>query len=298
MSGSDSDPLITEFILFLEAEKSASPHTITNYRHALLVFRNRHPNTDWHLFTVEDFRNYLFCLMKADMARSTIRLTFSAFRSFFNYLVRRQKLKTNVLTQVSLPKLRRELPIFMTTAQTEQLLELPLRLSRQKQTPHWVPLRNVAILEMFYSTGMRLTELCELDTSNVDPIHATVRVLGKGRKERLLPLGEPALQAIQKYRHAAKISNGPLFINKCGKRLGKRSVWLMMRKYLNAGQLPVDLSPHKLRHTFATHLLDNGADLRSVQSLLGHANLSTTQIYTHVTTERLKQAYSQAHPRA
>ncbi len=294
----DEGDEVREFILFLEAEKNASPHTIINYRHALLAFRNHHPDTDWHLFTAEDFRSYLFRLMKADTARSTIRLTFSAFRSFFNYLVRRKKLKNNVLTQVSLPKLKKELPVFMTSAQMEQLLRLPLHLPRHKQTPPWVPLRDVAILETFYSTGMRLTELCGLNISEVDPINATVRVLGKGRKERLLPLGNPALQAIQKYRQAAKIQNGPLFVNKSGKRLGKRSIWLMMKKYLRAGKLPVDLSPHKLRHTFATHLLDNGADLRSVQSLLGHASLSTTQIYTHITTERLKQAYSQAHPRS
>lgn len=298
MSPPISDPLITEFLLFFQVEKNASPHTIVNYRHALLTFRNRHPDTDWHLFTADDFRAYLFCLMKANIARSTIRLTFSAFRSFFNYLIRHKKLKNNVLQQVSLPKLVKELPVFMTPAQVEQLLELPLRLSRKKQTPSWVPLRDTAILETFYSTGMRLTELSELDVSAVDAVSASVRVLGKGRKERLLPLGQPALQAIQKYQQAVKIQSGPLFVNKSKKRLGKRSIWMMMKKYLREGKLPAHLSPHKLRHSFATHLLDHGADLRSVQSLLGHASLSTTQIYTHITTERLKYAYSQAHPRA
>jgi integrase/recombinase XerC len=145
---------------------------------------------------------------------------------------------------------------------------------------------------------MRLTELSSLDVDKLDITSASVRVLGKGRKERLLPIGQPALQAIQEYQQAAKIQNGPLFINKSGNRLGKRSIWAMMKKYLRAGKLPTNLSPHKLRHSFATHLLDNGADLRSVQNLLGHASLSTTQIYTHITTERLKSAYAQAHPRA
>ncbi len=292
------DPLISEFLLFFQVEKNASPHTIVNYRHALLTFRELHPDTDWHLFTADDFRNYLFCLMKANAARSTIRLTFSALRSFFHYLIRHEKLKNNVLTQVSLPKLVKELPVFMTPAQVEHLLEVPLRLSRKKQAPPWIALRDAAILETFYSTGMRLTELSQLNVDAVNVTSSIVRVLGKGRKERLLPLGEPALQAIQKYQQAAKILKGPLFINKSKNRLGNRSIWMMMKKYLRAGNLPATLSPHKIRHSFATHLLDNGADLRSVQSLLGHACLSTTQIYTHITTERLKYAYSQAHPRA
>lgn len=298
MRPSPSDPFVTEFLLFLQVEKNASPNTLINYRHVLVSFRNRHPNTAWHLFTAEDFRSYLFDLMKAGAARSTIRLAFSGLRSFFNYLVKHNKLKNNVLTEVSLPKAEKELPVFMTTSQVGQLLETPLTLPRQKQAPSWLALRDTAILEVFYSTGMRLSELSELNVSAVDFLNATVRVLGKGRKERLLPLGGPALQAIRKYWEAAKIHSGPLFINKSGKQLGKRSIWLMMKKYLYAGKLPANLSPHKLRHTFATHLLDNGADLRSVQSLLGHASLSTTQIYTHVTTERLKHAYSKAHPRA
>lgn len=293
-----SDSLIVEFLLFLQAEKNVSPHTIINYRHALKTFRDYHPNTPWDLFTADDFRAYLFRLMKTNIARSTIRLAFSAFRSFFNYLIQHSKLKNNVLSHVSVPKLEKQLPVFMTPIQVRQLLELPLQLPRRKQTPPWMPLRDVAILEMFYSTGMRLAELAELNVSDVDEIAASVRVLGKGRKERLLPLGKPAIQAIRQYRHTAKISNGPLFVNKSKIRLGTRSIWVMMKKYLRAGKLPINLSPHKLRHSFATHLLDNGADLRSVQSLLGHASLSTTQIYTHVTTERLKHAYSQAHPRA
>ena len=158
--------------------------------------------------------------------------------------------------------------------------------------------RDEAIFELFYSSGIRLAELVRLDVRDLDPISETVRVFGKGAKERICPVGLPALEAISRYRHKAGVHAGPLFINKSQRRLSARSVWLAMKKYLRESGLPADFSPHKLRHSFATHLLDNGADLRSVQSLLGHASLSTTQIYTHVTAERLKRAYSRAHPRA
>ena len=158
--------------------------------------------------------------------------------------------------------------------------------------------RDEAIFELFYSSGLRLAELVGLEVRDLDPISETVRILGKGAKERICPVGRPALEAISRYRHKAAVHAGPLFINKSHGRLSARSVWLAMKKYLRESGLPADLSPHKLRHSFATHLLDNGADLRSVQSLLGHASLSTTQIYTHVTAERLKRAYASAHPRA
>jgi len=133
---------------------------------------------------------------------------------------------------------------------------------------------------------------------DLDPIGETVRVMGKGSRERIVPVGALALEAISRYRSEANVQSGPLFLNKSLKRLGHRSIWLLLKNYVREAGLPATLSPHKLRHSFATHLLDNGADLRSVQSLLGHASLATTQIYTHVTTERLKRAYDAAHPRA
>ena len=151
---------------------------------------------------------------------------------------------------------------------------------------------------MFYSSGLRLAELAALEVSDIDPYNESVRVLGKGSKERIVPVGQPALEAIQHYRQRAKVQSGPLFVSKLRKRLGPTSIWSLVKKYLQLAQIPVPASPHKLRHSFATHLLDTGADLRSVQSMLGHASLSTTQIYTHVTTERLRKAYDQAHPRA
>ena len=151
---------------------------------------------------------------------------------------------------------------------------------------------------MFYSSGLRLAELAALEVNDIDPYNESVRVLGKGSKERIVPVGQPALEAIQHYRQRAKVQAGPLFLSKLRQRLGPTSIWSLVKKYLRLAQIPVPASPHKLRHSFATHLLDAGADLRSVQSMLGHASLSTTQIYTHVTTERLRKAYDQAHPRA
>jgi site-specific recombinase XerD len=161
-----------------------------------------------------------------------------------------------------------------------------------------MPLRDVAIMELFYSSGLRLSELAALDVAEVDPYTESVRVFGKGRKERVCPVGLPALEAIQKYRAAANVHAGGLFINKARRRMSARSVWLVLKRYVRHTSIPISMSPHKLRHSFATHMLDRGADLRSVQALLGHASLSTTQIYTHVTVERLKKAYADAHPRA
>ena len=178
------------------------------------------------------------------------------------------------------------------------LLDSPLAMKKSARAPQWMPRRDAAILELFYSSGLRLAEMASLDVRSVDDFSESVRVLGKGRKERIVPVGVPALTAIQKYRHEARVQAGPLFINKQRRRMGARSIWLSLKRYLVHANIPANISPHKLRHSFATHLLDAGADLRSVQELLGHASLSTTQIYTHVTVERLKSAYDGAHPRA
>jgi site-specific recombinase XerD len=199
---------------------------------------------------------------------------------------------------VQLPKLDRKLPVVLTAKQIVELLEAPLKVEKQKQAPTWMPLRDAAILELFYSSGLRLAELVSLDVASVDVFTESVRVIGKGRKERVVPVGQPALEAIQKYRQAANVHAGPLFLSKLRKRLTPLNIWLAIQRYLPHTSIPLKVSPHKLRHSFATHLLDAGADLRSVQALLGHSSLSTTQIYTHVTVERLKKVYDEAHPRA
>ena len=292
------DPLSRQFIRYLEGEKNASPHTRSSYRIALETFRAFRPNLTWKNATADDFRAFLLHLMKSGRARSSIRLTFAALRSFYQFLVIRRILDSNILKAIDIPKPEKSLPKFLTVSQVEILLEKPTKSVRQKQAPLWMACRDEAILELFYSSGLRLSELVKLEVKDLDPISETVRIFGKGAKERICPVGRPALEAISQYRQKAGVHAGPLFISKLRRRLSARSIWLAMKKYLRTAGLPADLSPHKLRHSFATHLLDGGADLRSVQSLLGHASLSTTQIYTHVTAERMKRAYARAHPRA
>ena len=292
------DRLLEEFLESLEIERNVSAHTLANYRHALETFRESVPSPAWRELKPDHFRRYLFEQMKAGLAKPTVRLHFAALRTFFRFLSERHALPDNPLKQVQLPKLDRKLPVVLNPKQIDALLAAPLTMEKSDKAPAWMPQRDAAILELFYSSGLRLAELAGLDVRSIDPYSESVRVLGKGRKERVVPVGAIALEAIQKYRHVAGVNTGPLFINKSRRRLSSRSVWLTMKRYLAHAGIPSNLSPHKLRHSFATHLLDAGADLRSVQALLGHASLSTTQIYTHVTVERLKKAYNDAHPRA
>lgn len=292
------DPLTRAYLDYLRHERNASPRTVDNYDRALRAAAEFLQDKSWRDTSADHFRAYLFAQMKRDRSRATIRLEFAALRSFYRFLCERKGLATNPLLAVSLPKADKHLPVFLTTTQMSALLRAPHEAKPEKQAPVWLPWRDTAILELFYSSGLRLAELAALNVRDLDPYSETVRVLGKGAKERIVPVGEPALEAIQHYRQRAKVQVGPLFLSKLRQRLGPASIWSLVKKYLRLAQIPVPASPHKLRHSFATHLLDAGADLRSVQSLLGHASLSTTQIYTHVTTERLKKAYDQAHPRA
>jgi integrase/recombinase XerC len=299
MASAKKDRLLERYVQYLEVERNASPRTIIAYRHALNRFRQFAGNdVSWQTATPTHFRAFLLDCMKEGLARSYVRLTFAALRSFYRYLTERAGFADNPLRQVQLPKMEKNLPVVLSVGQIDQLLTKPAAGERQNQAPPWAAARDAAILELFYSSGLRLSELVGLNVADVDAYTESVRVLGKGRKERVVPVGDQALRAIQKYRQESSVHAGPLFLSKLRKRISTRSVWLLLRKYLGKTDIQLKVSPHKLRHSFATHLLDNGADLRSVQSLLGHANLSTTQIYTHVTTARLKAAYDQAHPRA
>ncbi|GAA5495083.1 tyrosine recombinase XerC [Rubritalea halochordaticola] len=287
------------FIEFQRVEKSASPRTLRNYSQALVAFEsffNEGEFPGWKNATPDHFRAYLYQMMQQDMARSTIRLHFSALRSFYKFLVHRHGLAKSPLTDVQLPKLERKLPVVLNQKQVIELLEAPLNAPLPKQAPPWLPLRDAAILELFYSTGMRLAELAALNVEDIGD--EVIRVVGKGSKERIVPVGSYALAAVQKYRSAAGHHAGPLFISKLKKRLSTKSIGELLKKYLADTSIPFHVTPHKLRHSFATHLLDNGADLRSVQELLGHSSLSTTQIYTHVSKQRLRESYDKAHPRA
>lgn len=294
----DKDGAVEEFLRYLDVERNASPRTITAYQQALTAFRAQAKGRAWKDCVADDFRDYLFNAMKKRQARSYIRLQFSAFRAFYRFLIERKGLARDPVRELELPKAEKKLPLVLTRQQIDELLAAPLKLPKQQAAPGWMPLRDAAIMELFYSSGLRLSELASLNVADVDLYTESVRVLGKGRKERVCPVGAPALESVSRYRAAANVQSGPLFINKSRSRISPRSIWLTLKRYLHQTSIPISISPHKLRHSFATHILDAGADLRSVQALLGHASLSTTQIYTHVTVDRLKRAYDDAHPRA
>jgi site-specific recombinase XerD len=293
------DPLADAFLEFMSSERRSSERTLANYELALRQFREwREPFKGWDKLTADDFRAFLFDLMKKERGRATIRLQFAALRSFFKWLTRRRGWKTNPLLEVQLPKREKKLPVVLTVAQIEHMLNLPLTMEKSKRDAVWAPERDAAILELFYSTGMRLSELVALNVEDIDTYTETVRVFGKGSKERLCPVGSAALEAVQRYRVKAGVHGGALFLSKLRRRITTQAVDDVVKKYWQASGLPIHLTPHKLRHSFATHLLNNGADLRSVQELLGHASLSTTQIYTYVSTQRMKEVYEKSHPRA
>jgi integrase/recombinase XerC len=288
------------FFNFQATEKSGSPRTLANYRDALAAYQKWRGDRfgGWRSEEADHFRDYLFEMMKQGLKRATIRLRFAALRSFYKFLVLRRGMARSPVAEVQLPKPERGLPVILTITQIDELLSMPLRGEPDKKFPPWLPLRDAAILELFYSCGLRISELLALDVPHVDFISETVKVKGKGSKERIVPVGSPALNAIQRYRQQAAVVSGPLFLSTRHRRITQQAVDQLLKKYLKRSSIPFAISPHKLRHSFATHLLDAGADLRSVQELLGHASLSTTQIYTHVTKERLKHAYDTAHPRA
>jgi integrase/recombinase XerC len=254
-------------------------------------------------------RRYLAILQKGGCAAATARRKLSALRSFFRFLAREEIVKANPVAGVSLPRRPRTLPAVFTVEEVSRLLAAPLSIEPNANDAfaRCARARDAAILEILYSAGLRLSELATLREEQIDLLSGVIRVRGKGMKERLCPLGRPAIKALRAYldereSFLAEIGRArrgaPLFVNKAGGPLTPRSIERMMKKYLIAAGLDASRSPHALRHSFATHLLDAGADLRSVQELLGHASLSTTQIYTHVSIERLKDVYEKAHPRA
>ena len=294
------DQEVEDFMAFLSTEKNSSPRTLENYALAIRLLREwlGERMKSWRDLTPDHFRAYLFQLQKDDLARSTIRLRFAAYRSFYKFLVYRRGYPKSPVAEVELPKADKPLPVVLTLSQIEELLELPMKTEPAGQAPDWMRERDAAILELFYSTGLRLAELASLNVDDIDSVNESVRVIGKGSKERLVPIGSHAMAAMQRYRLAATVHEGPLFLSKLRKRLSTRSINSVLKRYLALSSIPFNVTPHKLRHSFATHLLDHGADLRSVQALLGHSSLSTTQIYTHVTKERLREAYESAHPRA
>lgn len=288
------DRYIDKFLTYLEIEKNVSPHTLVNYRLDLAQARDFWPGKAVSAIERLDIRKYLAFLKGRKLEKRTIGRKLSCLRSFFKFLLREGHINTNPLAGITSPKLEKKLPVFLDLDKVAKLVESP-------DPKNILGLRDRAILETLYSTGTRVSELVSLNIGGVDFISGLVKVLGKGRKERLLPIGERALKAIRSYlaeRSSKKTDAQALFLDCRNQRLTDEGVRKLVHKYIQRASFKEKVSPHTFRHSFATHLLDKGADLRSVQELLGHASLSTTQIYTHITTERLKSVYNKAHPRA
>jgi tyrosine recombinase XerC len=278
------------FLSFLKSERGVSEHTLRAYRNDLTEFADwleEFPKiTNIRRISRRNVRDFLGSLARYGYERSSISRKISSLKSFFKFLLRENIVEINPTLDIKYPKPKRKLPSFLSIEEVNQLLDD--NLSK----------RDRAIIELIYGTGMRASETCSLNTKDVDFVNETVRVAGKGGKERILPLTRKAKDAIRDYLSPTRDKNMPLFLNKFGKRLSQRSLQRIVKKYIRAVADLTHSSPHTLRHTFATHLLDRGCDLRTVQELLGHSSISTTQIYTHITPERLKRIYRQAHPRA
>ncbi len=285
---------VNKYLAHIEHDKNFSPQTLRAYQNDLnqyLSFLRTEGCSDLGMATRLLLRKFLAFLKEQNYSKTTVARKLVSIRSLYKFLCREGILECNPVENVRTPKQDRKLPRFMSINEAETLLNLP-------DLSSLLGIRDSAIMETLYSTGMRVSELVGMDIADVDFHNGIVKVRGKGKKERLLPIGNHALNAIQLYLNKRGSVKQALFLNKREGRLTERSVARMLEKYAKKGGMGSHISPHTFRHSFATHLLDRGADLRSVQELLGHANLSTTQIYTHITTERLKQVYDRTHPRA
>jgi len=288
-----TDPLAL-FLKYLAVEKDASPHTVRSYRSDLTQFREfaaAHGAASVDAVDTSLVRGYLAHLHARRLEPASIARQLAALRSWCRFLVRRGVLTRNVARDVRSPRLPRRLVSFLPIDETVTLVSTPGADARWRA-------RDLAILELLYASGLRVSELVGLDVADVDRRERTVRVLGKGRKERIVPFGAKAEAALARHLAARGGAAGPLFGNARGGRLSARGVHTVVRRAARAAGITRRVSPHTLRHTFATHLLDAGADLRAIQEFLGHSRLSTTQRYTHVGSDQLMRVYDAAHPRA
>jgi integrase/recombinase XerC len=303
-------PQVAEFLLHLEKERDVSPHTLKAYRRDLSEFveflSGYYGEGSWSWGGVDRLaiRGFLAHLTRRKLSRRSIARSLSAVRSLYSFMHRNEAVESNPARSVSSPKLERYLPGYLDRAQIELLFESS---ELKAQEGRFTDVRNNAILEIFYSTGMRLSELRGINRKDIDLLSQQVKVRGKGRKERIIPLGDHAQLALRNYESKRDdlvrntlpgADRTAFFLSSRGKRISVSAIQKAVTKFLNSIDEDAGLSTHSLRHTFATHLLDAGADLRAVQELLGHASISTTQIYTHTSVERLKEVYGKAHPRA
>lgn len=292
--------LIQKFIEYLEYEKGYSKKTIISYENDLELFNNylkENKITNIKNIEYNTIRKYLSYLHDNKYEASSVSRKISALRSFFKYNIKEKIITTNPMTLISNPKKEKKLPKYLNYEETEKLLN-SIEINKKEG------IQERLILELLYSTGIRVSELVNIKIKDIKIKENQINILGKGNKERIVLFGEKAKEIIKLYLNAYKegfignISNQYLLINKKGKQLTTNKIELIVKDALRKSSLKLNISPHTLRHTFATHMLDNGADLKSVQELLGHENLKTTAIYTHISNERLKQVFLKSHPRA
>jgi integrase/recombinase XerC len=303
-------PEVGEFLVYLTKERNDSPHTVRAYERDLTAFQtfaDEYFGTAWDWRTVDrlTLRSFMGALARRGLGKRSIARALSAVRAFYRFLGARYGVEGNPARGVRLPKTEQRLPAVLDRVQVETLFAQAEEAAR---AGGFLEVRDLAILELFYGTGMRLAELAGLNVADVDLVSEQVKVRGKGRKERIIPLGRAAGRALRTYEQerdrrlsdalASRGEPSALFVGRTGRRLSPRGVQLAVRRHLRLFGERSGLKVHSLRHTFATHLLDAGADLRAVQELLGHSSLSTTQVYTHTSVERLKRVYHAAHPRA
>lgn len=301
---------VAEYLNHLAKERDVSPHTVSAYERDLrdfVEFLGRYyQEAGWTWQGVDRIamRGFLGYLSRRGLSKRSMARTLSAVRSFYRYLHRNEVVDVNPARAVGAPKQEKYLPGYLDRAQIDLLFQMA---EARAWEGKFTDVRNLAILELFYSTGMRLSELRGLSRGDLDLVTQQVKVRGKGRKERIVPVGDHAVRALRNYEAkrdellrslGTKADRMAVFLSQTGKRIGVRAIQLVVGKFLKQIDEDAGLSVHSLRHTFATHLLDAGADLRSVQELLGHSSISTTQIYTHTSIERLKKVYEKAHPRA
>ena len=301
---------VSEFLLHLEKEQNDSPNTLIAYRRDLDSFveflGSYYGMEGWTWGGVDRLaiRGFMGHLTRRGLGKRTVGRTLSAVRSFYKFLHRNEIVEANPARTMQSPKRDKYLPAYLDRAQIDLLFQMA---EARAWEGRFTDVRNLAILELFYSTGLRLSELAGVNRDMLDLVSQQLKVRGKGRKERIVPIGDHAQLALRNYEAkrdeltrmlGGKVDRTAFFLSRTGSRIGVRAVQLVVGKFLKQIDEDAGLSVHSLRHTFATHLLDAGADLRAVQELLGHASIATTQIYTHTSVERLKQVYAKSHPRA
>jgi integrase/recombinase XerD len=291
------DALIQEFSEYLRIEKRHSPHTVAGYCRDLRRFSRIFPGASVSCLTTVDIRGFLLVLRAEGLSASSIARSLSSIKSFFRYLCQDKKLDENPAEILETPRRWRKLPNVLSMADVDKLLNSP-------DSNTAMGIRDKAMLEVLYATGMRVSELISVKGHNLDLVAGCLRTMGKGSKERIVPMGMVARKSVEDYLLNSRLvfAKGKkveeLFLTRRGKAMTRQGFWKLLKGYVRHCNIKADVSPHTLRHAFATHLLDRGADLRSVQQLLGHSDISTTQIYTHVLEKRMLEVHDQFHPRA